>query len=66
MTVAQFEEISLYLGIGALMLLMLFIVYDLAKQSKAGRFGTLVLFLGLGLGLVGFGVKTVLELVLHV
>jgi len=66
MTVAQFEEISLYLGIGALMLLMLFIVYDLAKQSKAGRFGTLVLFLGLGLGLVGFGVNTLLELVLHV
>jgi hypothetical protein len=66
MTVAQFEEVSLYLGIGALMLFMLFIVYDLAKQSKAGRFGTLILFLALGLGLVGFGVKTVLELVLHV
>lgn len=66
MTVAQFEEVSLYLGIGALMLFMLFIVYDLAKQSKAGRFGTLILFLALGLGMVGFGVKTVLELVLHV
>jgi hypothetical protein len=66
MTVPQFEELSLTLGITVLIGLMLFIVYDLAKRSGAGRFGTLVLFLGLGLGLVGFGAKQVIQLVLHV
>ena len=66
MTVPQFEELSLTLGITVLIGLMLFIVYDLAKRSGAGRFGTLILFLGLGLGLVGFGAKQVIQLVLHV
>jgi len=61
----QFEELSLYLGIGALMLVMLFIVYDLAKQSKAGRFGTLILFLASASACSGFGVKTVIEYLLH-
>ncbi len=60
MTVKQFESISLYLGVGGLILFMLFIVWDLAKTSKAGKFGTIVLFSALGLGLVGFIVKTVL------
>ena len=66
MTVPQFEELSLTLGITVLIGLMLFIVYDLAKRSGAGRFGTLVLFLGLGLGLVGFGAKQIIQLVMHV
>jgi hypothetical protein len=63
-TVAEFEEISLTLGIGGLMAFMLFIVYDLAKESKAGRFGTIVLFLALGLGILGFTIKSVLEMLL--
>lgn len=60
MTIAQFESWSLVLGIGALIIFMFFIVWDLAKSSKAGRFGTMILFLALGLGLVGFIIKTVL------
>lgn len=60
MTFAQFEEYSLWLGIGGLILFMLFIVWDLAKESRAGRFGTFILFLALGLGLLGFIIKTVL------
>ena len=66
MTVVQFEDLSLTLGITLLIGFMLFIVYDLAKKSGAGRFGTLVLFLGLGLGLVGFGAKQIIQLVMHV
>lgn len=46
--------------IGALVLFMAFIVYDLSKQSKAGKFGTFILFSALGLGVVGFLIKTVL------
>jgi hypothetical protein len=36
------------------MLYMVFIIFQLARESKAGKFGTFVLFLALGLGLVGF------------
>jgi hypothetical protein len=60
MTVEQFEEWSLYIGLGGLILFMVFIVWDLAKKSNAGRFGTFVLFLALALGLLGFLIKTIL------
>jgi hypothetical protein len=36
---------------------MLFIVYKLAEESKAGRYGMMVLFGGLGLGIFGFVAK---------
>ncbi|MNJ80421.1 hypothetical protein D3C77_787990 [compost metagenome] len=36
-----------------------FIVWDLAKKSKAGRFGTLILFFVLGLGVLAFIIKSV-------
>ncbi|PHN26416.1 DUF2788 domain-containing protein [Pseudomonas sp. ICMP 561] len=36
-----------------------FIVWDLAKKSKAGRFGSLILFFVLGLGIMAFVIKTV-------
>ncbi|PAU87972.1 hypothetical protein CK507_09175 [Pseudomonas sp. WN033] len=36
-----------------------FIVWDLAKQSKAGRYGTMVLFFALGLGVAAFVIKEV-------
>ena len=60
MTVEQFENWSLYICVGGLIGFMIFIVWDLAKKSKAGRFGTFILFFALGLGLLGFIIKTVL------
>ena len=36
-----------------------FIVWDLAKKSKAGRFGTIILFFVLGLGIMAFVIKSV-------
>jgi len=60
MTVEQFENWSLYICVGGLIGFMIFIVWDLAKKSKAGKFGTFILFLALGLGLLGFIIKTVL------
>ncbi len=60
MTIEQFEEWSLYIGIAVLIGFMVFIVWDLAKKSNAGKFGTFILFLALGLGLLGFLIKTVL------
>lgn len=65
MSLAQFESIALVLGIGGLILFMLFIVWDLAKTSKAGRFGTAILFLALALGLAGFVIKTILVEVIN-
>jgi hypothetical protein len=56
---AVFEELMMTVLVGGLVLFMAFIVWDLAKQSKAGRYGTLVLFGALGLGVLGFIIKTV-------
>ncbi len=60
MDIDTFEHWSLILGVGGLIAFMTFIMWDLAKESKAGRFGTFILFIALGLGLLGFLIKTVL------
>lgn len=60
MTIEQFEEYGLILGVGGLIAFMAFIMWDLAKKSNAGKFGSLILFIALGLGLLGFIIKTVL------
>ena len=60
MTVAEFENISLIVCISGLVLLMTYIVYDLAKKSNAGKFGGFILFSALGLGVFGFIIKTVI------
>lgn len=57
LTVAEFEEISLKVCFTGLILYMLFIIGNLAKQSKAGRYGTVWMFVALGLGFVGFVAK---------
>ena len=54
MTEAQLSDMMMYVGVGGLILLMVFIVLNLARQSKAGRYGTMVLLLALILGVVGF------------
>lgn len=54
-----FEELMMTVLVGGLVLFMAFIVWDLAKKSKAGRFGSMILFLALGLGVLGFVIKTV-------
>lgn len=59
-----FEELMVTVLVSGLILFMAFIVWDLAKKSKAGRFGTAVLFFALGLGVLGFIIKTVLMAVL--
>ena len=56
-TEEQFAQFGLTFGVGAFMLYMVFIIFQLARESKAGRFGTFVLFLGLGVGLLGFVAK---------
>jgi len=60
-TEEQIAQFGLTFGITAFMLYMAFIIFQLAKESKAGRFGTFVLFLALGFGLVGFAAKSVIK-----
>ncbi len=62
MTTEQFETISLYVLVSGLILYMFFIMYKLAKESKAGRFGTFAIFLTLGLGMFGFIAKEIITL----
>ncbi|WP_304627265.1 DUF2788 domain-containing protein [Pseudomonas aeruginosa] len=52
-----FEEWMMTGLVTVLILFMAFIVLDLAKKSKAGKFGTLILFFALGLGVLGFIIK---------
>lgn len=61
----QIAGFGLSFGLGAFMLYMLFIIGQLAWESKAGRFGTFVLFLGLAFGMVGFAAKYVIQWVLE-
>ncbi len=64
MTEKEFTEISLTIGLTFGISYMLFIVYKLAKESKAGRYGMMVLFAGLGLGIFGFAAKYVIKIYL--
>ena len=56
----RFEALALPLLLFGLVAFMGFIVWDLAKKSKAGRYGTMVLFFALGLGVLGFIIKAVI------
>ncbi|HDS1737146.1 MULTISPECIES: DUF2788 domain-containing protein [Pseudomonas] len=56
---AKFEEWMMISLVTILIGFMGFIVWDLAKKSKAGRFGTLILFAVLGLGVLAFIIKSV-------
>lgn len=64
MSEKEFAEISLTLGLTFGISYMLFIIYKLAEESKAGRYGMMVLFIGLGLGIFGFAAKYVIKLYL--
>lgn len=54
-----FEEWMMTILVTVLIGFMGFIVYDLAKKSKAGKFGTFILFFVLGLGILAFIIKSV-------
>jgi hypothetical protein len=56
---AVFEEWMMTGLISILIIFMGFIVWDLAKKSKAGRFGSFILFFVLGLGVAAFIIKSV-------
>jgi len=56
---AVLEEWMMTILVSVLIIFMAFIVWDLAKKSKAGRFGWMILFFVLGLGVAAFIIKSV-------
>jgi hypothetical protein len=65
-TEAQIAELGLTWGIGGFIALMLFVIWKVAKDSKAGRFGTFILFFVLAFGILGFVLKQVIQWVLGI
>jgi len=61
LTETQITDLGMTYAVPGLMLLMIFIVGHLAWESKVGKFGTFILFLGLTFGLVGFVAKYIIQ-----
>ena len=61
LTESQIAQFGLTFGVGAFILYMLFIVWNLARESRAGRFGTFVLFMVLSFGMLGFLAKNLIQ-----
>jgi len=58
-------EYGVTIGVGGLVLFMVFIIWDLAKRSNAGVFGTMILYLALALGVFGFVIKIAISYLLE-
>ena len=65
MTDAWLTEYGVTIGVGALVVFMVFIVWDLAKRSNAGRLGTFILYIALAMGILGFLIKTIITYLLE-
>ena len=62
----EFEDLAPQIGLTGLILFMLFIIWNLGKESKAGRYGMMWMFLGLGIGFVGFVAKGIIQKLLGI
>lgn len=60
MSEAEFATWALRICLTGLVIFLGFIIYNLGKESKVGKFGMFILFLVLGLGIAGFLFKNVL------
>ena len=65
-TDAMLTEYVLPVMLFFLMGYMAFIVYELGKESEAGKWGMFVLFLGLMVGVLGFASKFVIQFFIDV
>ena len=60
-TEEQISELGLTWGIALFIGFMLFIIWDLARKSGAGRLGTFVLFFVLAFGMLAFVAKQLIK-----
>jgi uncharacterized membrane protein YqjE len=58
-------EYGVTIGVGGLILFMVFIIWDLARRSNAGVFGTVILYLALAFGVLGFLIKIAITYLLE-
>jgi ABC-type multidrug transport system permease subunit len=65
LTEQRIAELGLTWGLGGFIVLMLVIIWNLARESKAGRFGTFILFFVLAFGILGFVMKSLIQWVMH-
>jgi hypothetical protein len=61
LTEERIAELGMTWGVGGFIALMLVIIWKLARESKAGKFGTFVLFFVLAFGILGFVAKSVIQ-----
>ena len=66
LTEAQLAHLGMTWGVGGLIVLMLFIIWSVARESKAGRMGSFVLFFVLAFGMFGFLIKQVIQWLLGI
>ncbi len=66
LTEEQISQFGLTWGLGLMIAFMLFIIWDLARKSNAGKFGTFVLFFVLAFGIFGFVAKSVIKWLLEI
>jgi len=66
LTEEQISQFGLTWGLGLLIMFMLFIIWDIAKDSNAGRFGTFVLFFVLAFGFLGLFAKFIIQWLLEI
>ena len=57
----KISEFGLTYGLAFFIGFMLFIIWDLARKSNAGRLGTFILFFVLAFGILGFIMKNVIQ-----
>jgi hypothetical protein len=60
-TEEQVSNFGITFGLTAFIGFMLFIIWNLARQSKAGKLGTFVLFFVLAFGMLGFIAKAIIQ-----
>lgn len=66
MPLADFENLLTEILVAGLILYMCYIIWKIGRHSKAGRFGMTVLFVVLGLGMLGVVVKPIIAKVLGI
>jgi hypothetical protein len=66
MPLADFENLLTEVLVAALILYMCYIIWRIGRTSRAGRFGMTVLFVVLGLGMLGVVVKPIIAKVLGI
>ncbi len=66
MPLADFENLLTQVLVAGLILYMCYIIWKIGRHSKAGRFGMAVLFVVLGLGMLGVVVKPIIARVLGI